>query len=397
MSRFQHLTRRDDDLAQPEVAQAGVTDPAPERGVILAAYTPRWWPALKSVAAVTVFAFTLTTIVPSSFASQARRRSDTLRGISTDETTTVRSGLEEALGREGSANPSRRQVLKIVAGTATASLVYQLLGIAPPGDLGLLGAEPADLRLRTPAEVDAAFQAVVNRHPAIPTAAEGFLDARRIEGVPPARPVGISEERWNQAAAEYARLTREVLGEAEEFEGLTFDGLYAEYEPASDPNHPDRLLTRYARTWPYTNALVLLDLIAAGRRKEATELFRAVVRLGLQEQVLGFEGGYHFSYNADPTGVLAAARGETVEADGFWMDPRAPTGNNLWALSALYHYLIAFKDHSIYSAFAYWVEGDTLHYVTPQRVHNQASLSLLDRDLTEKLNRDRSMQVKLPR
>jgi hypothetical protein len=60
------------------------------------------------------------------------------------------------------------------------------------------------------------------------------------------------------------------------------------------------------------------------------------------------------------------------------------------------YYLIAFKDHSIYSAFAYWVEGDTLHYVTPQRVHNQASLSLVDRDLTEKLNRNHSMQVKLP-
>lgn len=60
------------------------------------------------------------------------------------------------------------------------------------------------------------------------------------------------------------------------------------------------------------------------------------------------------------------------------------------------YYLIAFKDHSIYSAFAYWVEGDTLHYVTPQRVHNQASLSLVDRELTDKLNRDRNMQVKLP-
>ena len=60
-------------------------------------------------------------------------------------------------------------------------------------------------------------------------------------------------------------------------------------------------------------------------------------------------------------------------------------------------YLIAFKDHSIYSAFAYWVEGDTLHYVTPQRVHNQASLSLVDRELTEKLNRNHSMQVKLPK
>jgi len=61
------------------------------------------------------------------------------------------------------------------------------------------------------------------------------------------------------------------------------------------------------------------------------------------------------------------------------------------------YYLIAFKDHSIYSAFAYWVEGDTLHYVTPQRVHNQVSLSLVDRALTDQLNRDRNLQVKLPK
>ena len=60
------------------------------------------------------------------------------------------------------------------------------------------------------------------------------------------------------------------------------------------------------------------------------------------------------------------------------------------------YYLLAFKDHSIYSAFAYWVEGDTLHYVTPLRVHNQASLSLVDRELTDRLNRGRNMPVKLP-
>ena len=60
-------------------------------------------------------------------------------------------------------------------------------------------------------------------------------------------------------------------------------------------------------------------------------------------------------------------------------------------------YLIAFKDHSIYSAFAYWVEGDTLHYVTPQRVHNQASLSLVDRELTERLNRNQGLPFKLPK
>ncbi len=60
------------------------------------------------------------------------------------------------------------------------------------------------------------------------------------------------------------------------------------------------------------------------------------------------------------------------------------------------YYLIAFKGHSIYSAFAYWVEGETLHYVTAQRVHNQASLSLVDRELTAKLNRNHKMQVTLP-
>jgi hypothetical protein len=61
------------------------------------------------------------------------------------------------------------------------------------------------------------------------------------------------------------------------------------------------------------------------------------------------------------------------------------------------YYLLAFKDSSVYSAFAYWVEGDTLHYVTSARIHNQASLNLVDRELTDRLNRDRNMQVRLPR
>jgi hypothetical protein len=59
-------------------------------------------------------------------------------------------------------------------------------------------------------------------------------------------------------------------------------------------------------------------------------------------------------------------------------------------------YLFAFKDHSIYSAVAYWVDGDTLHYFTNGNTHNQASLSLLDRDLTERLNRESGMVIKLP-
>ncbi len=60
------------------------------------------------------------------------------------------------------------------------------------------------------------------------------------------------------------------------------------------------------------------------------------------------------------------------------------------------YYLIAFKDHTIYSAVAYYTEGDTLHYFTSGNVHNQVSLSLVDRQLTEQLNRDRNMAVRLP-
>ena len=51
-------------------------------------------------------------------------------------------------------------------------------------------------------------------------------------------------------------------------------------------------------------------------------------------------------------------------------------------------YLIAYKDHSVYSAIAYWVEGHTLHYVTGQNTHNQSDLSLIDMEFTKKLNGD---------
>jgi hypothetical protein len=60
------------------------------------------------------------------------------------------------------------------------------------------------------------------------------------------------------------------------------------------------------------------------------------------------------------------------------------------------HYLIAFKDHTIYSAVAYWVDGDTLHYFTSGNTHNQVSLALIDRDLTTRLNKDSGVEVKLP-
>jgi len=51
-----------------------------------------------------------------------------------------------------------------------------------------------------------------------------------------------------------------------------------------------------------------------------------------------------------------------------------------------HYFLIAYKDHSVYSALTYWIEDKTMHYVTPQQTHNQASLDLIDLDFTKKLN-----------
>jgi hypothetical protein len=58
-------------------------------------------------------------------------------------------------------------------------------------------------------------------------------------------------------------------------------------------------------------------------------------------------------------------------------------------------YLIAYKDRTIYAAVAYWVDGDTLHYFTSGNTHNQVSLSLVDRDLTARLNQEAGVEVKL--
>jgi hypothetical protein len=60
-------------------------------------------------------------------------------------------------------------------------------------------------------------------------------------------------------------------------------------------------------------------------------------------------------------------------------------------------YLIAFSDHRILACLSYWVEGDTLHYVTRQHEHREAPLNEIDRAFSEQLNRDRRVEFRLPR
>jgi hypothetical protein len=47
---------------------------------------------------------------------------------------------------------------------------------------------------------------------------------------------------------------------------------------------------------------------------------------------------------------------------------------------------IALKDRWIHVAIAYWLENDTLHYITDEGHHNEVSLGLVDRKLSAKLN-----------
>jgi hypothetical protein len=93
-----------------------------------------------------------------------------------------------------------------------------------------------------------------------------------------------------------------------------------------------------------------------------------------------------------PTPQAQAPNGQVRE----YMPPEPTAADTAPPQPEAAYYLLAFKDHSIYSAVGYWVDGDTLHYLTTGNVHNQVSLSLVDRDLTSQLNKGRGLQVILP-
>lgn len=59
-------------------------------------------------------------------------------------------------------------------------------------------------------------------------------------------------------------------------------------------------------------------------------------------------------------------------------------------------YLLAFHDGVIRAVLAYWVQGTTVHYVTMDNKEAQTPLSSLDRDLSQRLNRERNVTFNLP-
>ncbi|HLJ14550.1 MAG TPA: hypothetical protein VKV15_08655 [Bryobacteraceae bacterium] len=59
-------------------------------------------------------------------------------------------------------------------------------------------------------------------------------------------------------------------------------------------------------------------------------------------------------------------------------------------------YLLAFKDSTIRAAVAYWVSGNTLHYVTREHETRAVPLAKVDRDFSIQLNRERHVDLRLP-
>lgn len=60
------------------------------------------------------------------------------------------------------------------------------------------------------------------------------------------------------------------------------------------------------------------------------------------------------------------------------------------------YYMIAYKNRHVVTALAYWLDGDTLHYVTSENAHNQSSLALIDLEMTTRLNADREVPFVVP-
>jgi hypothetical protein len=81
---------------------------------------------------------------------------------------------------------------------------------------------------------------------------------------------------------------------------------------------------------------------------------------------------------------------------GAPQDQNSPDQQTAAASAPSVIFLIAMKDHTIYPAIAYWVEDDTLNYITQQGVRNRVSLDLVDRAFSTQLNKERNIDFALP-
>ena len=59
-------------------------------------------------------------------------------------------------------------------------------------------------------------------------------------------------------------------------------------------------------------------------------------------------------------------------------------------------FTIALKDGTMRSAVAFWVQKGKVHYIDPQDRQQVLSSDLIDRQATERLNREKNLAMQLP-
>ena len=102
--------------------------------------------------------------------------------------------------------------------------------------------------------------------------------------------------------------------------------------------------------------------------------------------------GVNIIYGTPPAPASTAHANPVIHEYDWEQQAQQPT-----AVASSPVYLIAFQnDHAIRAAASYWVDGQTLHYVTLQHEEKLAPLGSIDRALTLQLNRERSVTFQLP-
>ena len=222
------------------------------------------------------------------------------------------SGLEELTQALTAPSVSPQVPIYSKRGLVAASLLALLLGVALPQDQGPLLAQDK--------KPDAAAVKLNDQIKEIASKSllddgKKFLSRQRISDRSRVTPANVPKEVLDR----YQRNRGKI------FAGFDFNGLFQSY--SSDEKNPhwneSKFLAANGRVWIYDTSLGILADISNGEMASARKAVNALVELGKDEQALGFTGGWHFSYNT---------------FDDSWLDPRAPIGNTLWGLKAVYVY-----------------------------------------------------------
>lgn len=283
--------------------------------------------------------------------------------------------LQEETGGARAVDPHQAFAIAFVAGTALASASGEILaapepepfapvsvltapapapGFAPVEVVAAPAAPPAgDSGPQAGLEEAAPAPAVISRREALGGMAAA-LGLGLLGAAPPGAAVAQKDRTWQIFSADRdftptlekfiasQRIVQErahvPTGVTDSAKKLSFQGLYVEDGPAG----LDKPLANYGKISIYGNALVLRALTSRGKTDAARELAEALITLGKAEEALGFRGGWHSSYHTfgDP-----------------WVDPRSATGNNLWALSALYFYMRRTDDKEFTDRNLAWVNA----------------------------------------